>query len=91
LLKAGFYGKILVKISMERFIFQFPRPLNIIASNQKIKKGGNTMTHKFEVDREFMRLIPPLSEDEYKLLEQDILSRGKILNPILLWDDCTML
>ena len=44
------------------------------------------MTHKFEVDREFMQFIPPLTEEEYKQLEQNILARGKLLNPILLWD-----
>jgi len=44
------------------------------------------MTHKLMVDKEFMRLIPPLLEEEYRQLEQNILAKGKLLNPILLWD-----
>jgi len=44
------------------------------------------MTHKLAVDKEFMRLIPPLLEEEYRQLEQNILANGKLLNPILLWD-----
>jgi len=44
------------------------------------------MTHKFEVDKEIMQLIPPLSDEEYQQLEQNILSEGKLLNPIILWD-----
>ena len=44
------------------------------------------MTHKLEVDKEFMRLIPPLLEEEYRQLEQNILAKGKLLNPIILWD-----
>jgi len=44
------------------------------------------MTHKLIVDNEFRRLIPPLLEEEYRQLEQNILAKGKCLNPILLWD-----
>ena len=44
------------------------------------------MENKFAVDKEFMRLIPPLSEEEYRQLEQNIRSNGKLLNPIILWD-----
>ena len=44
------------------------------------------MTHKLAVDKEFMRLIPPLLEEEYRQLEQNILAAGKLLNPIILWD-----
>jgi hypothetical protein len=38
------------------------------------------------IDPEFKALIPPLSEDEYKQLEQNILSARKCRDPILLWD-----
>jgi len=38
------------------------------------------------VDREFMRLIPPLLEEEYRQLEQNILAKGKLLNPIITWN-----
>jgi len=44
------------------------------------------MTHKLAVDKEFMQLIPPLLEEEYRQLEANILSKGKCLNAILLWD-----
>jgi len=44
------------------------------------------MTHKLEVDKEFMKLIPPLLEEEYRQLEQNILAKGKCLNALLLWD-----
>ena len=44
------------------------------------------MTHKLVLDKEFMRLIPPLLDEEYHQLEKNILAEGKCLNPILLWD-----
>ena len=44
------------------------------------------MTNRLAVDKEFMRLIPPLLEEEYRQLEQNILATGKLLNPIILWD-----
>ena len=44
------------------------------------------MSHKLEIDKEFMQLIPPLQEEEYLQLEQNILTRGKLLNPIILWN-----
>ena len=44
------------------------------------------MTHKLIVDKDFMRLIPPLLEEEYNQLEKNVLAKGKLLNPILLWD-----
>jgi len=39
------------------------------------------------VDQEFRSLIPPLSDEEYQQLEQNILARRKINDPILLWND----
>ena len=38
------------------------------------------------IDNEFRQLIPPLLEEEYKQLEQNILAKGKCLNKIILWD-----
>jgi len=38
------------------------------------------------VDAEFMRLIPPLMEEEYRQLEQNILAKRKCLNPITFWN-----
>ena len=37
------------------------------------------------IDNEFRQLIPPLLEEEYKQLEQNILAKGKCLNKIILW------
>ena len=44
------------------------------------------MANKLAVDKEFKQLIPPLLEEEYRQLEQNILAKGKCLNPIILWD-----
>jgi len=44
------------------------------------------MTNKLTVDKEFMQLIPPLQEEEYQQLKQNILSKRKCLNAIILWD-----
>jgi len=38
------------------------------------------------IDPEFKLLIPPLSEDEYRQLEQNILSRRQCRDAIVLWD-----
>ena len=43
------------------------------------------MQNKLVVDKEFKQLIPPLLEDEYQQLEQNILAKGKCLNPVILW------
>ena len=41
---------------------------------------------KLQIDQEFMRLIPPLTEEEYRQLEANILAKGKCENAIMLWD-----
>jgi len=46
------------------------------------KKRGNTMENKLTVDKEFMQLIPPLLEEEYRQLEQNILAKGKLLKSL---------
>ena len=38
------------------------------------------------IDPEFVACIPPLSQDEFEQLEENILSSGKIYNPILVWN-----
>jgi len=38
------------------------------------------------IDPKFKALIPPLSDEEYRQLEQNILARRKCRNAILLWD-----
>jgi len=39
-----------------------------------------------QIDQEFKNLIPPLLEDEYRQLEQNILTKRKCENAIILWD-----
>ena len=40
-----------------------------------------------QIDQEFKSLIPPLNADEYQQLEQNILSKRKCHEAILLWND----
>jgi len=39
-----------------------------------------------QVDQEFKELMPPLTEEEYNQLEQNILAKRKCYDPIVLWD-----
>lgn len=39
------------------------------------------------VDPEFVACIPPLAQDEFEQLERNILSSGKIITPILVWNN----
>ena len=43
------------------------------------------MNRVFVLDPEFRRLIPPLTPDEYKRLEEDILDHG-CLDPLIVWN-----
>jgi hypothetical protein len=47
--------------------------------------NGNAM-HCLKIEDEFKSLLPPLSDEEYMSLEADIVSSGKILHPILVWN-----
>ncbi len=38
------------------------------------------------IDKEFEKLIPPLSDEEFDLLKHRILSDGEIYNPIITWN-----
>lgn len=40
---------------------------------------------KLKIDPEFQQKIPPLTEDEYRQLEENILEAGVIYNPIVTW------
>ena len=40
-----------------------------------------------KIDPEFKALIPPMSPEEYKQLEQNILAHKKCRDAIILWDD----
>jgi len=44
------------------------------------------MSNKMNVDPEFKALMPQLTDDEYAQLEQNILARRTINDPILTWD-----
>ena len=44
------------------------------------------MQNRPQVDPEFKALMPPLTEEEYQQLEQNILARRKCNDPILLWN-----
>lgn len=39
------------------------------------------------IDPDFESVCPPLTEDEFSLLEQNILSDGKVTNPLIVWDN----
>lgn len=38
-----------------------------------------------KIDPEFQSQIPPLTDDEYKQLEENILKEGKLLSPLIVW------
>ena len=38
-----------------------------------------------KIDPEFQNQIPPLTDDEYKQLEENILKEGKLLSPLIIW------
>ena len=38
------------------------------------------------IDPEFAGKIPPLTEEEYRLLEENILADGKIISPLITWN-----
>lgn len=40
---------------------------------------------ELRVDPEFESKIPPLTEDEYRQLEENILSEGAVLMPLIVW------
>ena len=40
-----------------------------------------------KIDPEFQNQIPPLTDDEYKQLEENILKEGKLLSPLIIWNN----
>ena len=38
-----------------------------------------------KIDPEFQNQIPPLTDDEYKQLEENILKEGKLISPLIVW------
>ena len=41
---------------------------------------------ELRIDPEFASRIPPLTDDEFKQLEENILADGVVINPIIVWD-----
>ena len=41
-----------------------------------------------QIDPEFESKIPPLTEEEYQLLEENILQDGVVLKPRIIWNGC---
>lgn len=39
------------------------------------------------IDDEFAGMIPPLTEEEYRQLEENILADGKVITPLITWND----
>ncbi len=46
------------------------------------------MDEPLRIDPEFESKIPPLTEEEYQLLEENILQDGIVLNPLIVWNGC---
>ena len=44
------------------------------------------MNERLLIDKEFQRLLRPLSEDEYDQLERNVVDAGKACDPIVVWD-----
>ena len=42
---------------------------------------------ELRIDPEFESRIPPLTDDEFTQLEENILADGAIISPIIVWDD----
>ena len=40
-----------------------------------------------KIDPEFQNQIPPLTDDEYKQLEENILKEGKLISPLIVWNN----
>ena len=40
---------------------------------------------KLKIDPEFQSQIPPLTDDEFKQLEENILKEGKLISPLIVW------
>lgn len=44
------------------------------------------MNEELKIDPEFEKVIPPLTDDEYEQLEENIVSEGIVLMPLIIWD-----
>lgn len=46
------------------------------------------MGEPLRIDPEFESKIPPLTEEEYRQLEENVLQDGVVLNPLIIWNGC---
>ena len=44
-----------------------------------------------KIDPEFQSQIPPLTDDEFKQLEENILKEGKLISPLIVWGNLPIL
>lgn len=44
------------------------------------------MLQQLRIDSEFESKIPPLRDEEFKQLEENILADGVVINPLIVWD-----
>ena len=44
------------------------------------------MLQQLRIDPEFESKIPPLRDEEFKQLEENILADGVVINPLIVWD-----
>ena len=40
-----------------------------------------------KIDPEFQSQIPPLTDDEFQQLEENILKEGKLISPLIVWNN----
>lgn len=45
---------------------------------------------QLKIDPEFQSKIPPLQFEEEQQLEQNIIAKGRLLNPIITWNGCIL-
>lgn len=55
-------------------------------SHKDYNTGSEEMQVPFRIDPEFENKIPPISEDEFKQLRENILAAGEVYEPLVVWD-----
>lgn len=55
-------------------------------SHKDYNTGSVEMQVPFRIDPEFENKIPPISEDEFKQLRENILTAGEVYEPLVVWD-----
>ena len=52
-----------------------------------IRREEHMALKDLKIDPEFAEKIPPLTEDEFSLLEQNIVADGEVLDPLIIWNN----